>query len=77
MQLPTKKVLKPDNSVSQQKVKVVCRVRPFLPHEFADDSIGVDGNSIKITNQRNPTEILKYRSEERKIGLLNFLVIPA
>ncbi|CAG8512119.1 10400_t:CDS:10 [Paraglomus occultum] len=60
MQFPIKKITKTDNPISQQKVKVVCRVRPFLPHEFPDDTVGVDGNSIKITNQRNPSEILKY-----------------
>ncbi|KAG2177100.1 hypothetical protein INT43_007756, partial [Umbelopsis isabellina] len=41
-----------------EKVKVVCRVRPFLDHEAPDDSVVVEDNEIKITNQRNTTEIV-------------------
>ncbi|KAK9723293.1 hypothetical protein K7432_002040 [Basidiobolus ranarum] len=42
------------------KVNVVCRVRPFLPHEESDGSVTVEGNSIAIVNQRNKSENLKY-----------------
>jgi kinesin family protein 22 len=44
-----------------EKVKVVCRVRPFLDHEAPDDSVVVEGNEIKITNQRNQSEIVSFR----------------
>ncbi|GAB5587114.1 hypothetical protein Unana1_02014 [Umbelopsis nana] len=44
-----------------EKVKVVCRVRPFLDHEAPDDSVLVEGNEIKITNQRNQSEIVSFR----------------
>ncbi|KAG2175258.1 hypothetical protein INT44_007746 [Umbelopsis vinacea] len=44
-----------------EKVKVVCRVRPFLDHEAPDDSTAVEGSEIKITNQRNTNEIVSFR----------------
>lgn len=44
-----------------EKVKVVCRVRPFLEHEAPDDSVAVEGSEIKITNQRNTNEIVSFR----------------
>lgn len=44
-----------------EKVRVVCRVRPFLEHEAPDDSVVVEENEIKITNQRNVTEIVSFR----------------
>lgn len=44
-----------------EKVKVVCRVRPFLDHEAPDDSVVVEDNEIKITNQRNTTEKVSFK----------------
>ncbi|KAH8551435.1 the motor domain of kinesin family member 22 [Umbelopsis sp. PMI_123] len=48
-------------NVVDEKVKVVCRVRPFLEHEAPDDSVAVEGCEIKITNQRNTNEIVSFR----------------
>ncbi|KAG0188570.1 hypothetical protein DFQ28_004697 [Apophysomyces sp. BC1034] len=43
-----------------ERIKVVCRVRPFIPNEAPDDSVYVDGNYIELDNQRNPTKRLKF-----------------
>lgn len=44
-----------------EKIKVICRVRPFLEHEVPDDSISVSDNRIELENQRNPDTRLSYR----------------
>ncbi|ORX97824.1 kinesin-domain-containing protein [Basidiobolus meristosporus CBS 931.73] len=49
-----------EKNKQEYKVKVVCRVRPFLPHEEPDESVTVEGNSVAIVNQRNKSENLKY-----------------
>ncbi|KAG9305977.1 hypothetical protein G9A89_009301 [Geosiphon pyriformis] len=49
-----------EKTPSQQKVKVICRVRPFLEEELSDDAVRVYKNTIKITNQRNTSEDLIY-----------------
>ncbi|KAI0244459.1 hypothetical protein L0F63_001842 [Massospora cicadina] len=44
------------------KIKVVCRVRPFLAGEEMDNSVTVNHpeKSLVVVNQRNPAEVLKY-----------------
>ncbi|KAJ1649903.1 hypothetical protein IWQ61_009149 [Dispira simplex] len=42
------------------KIKVICRVRPFLKHEPQDESVLASGRTMKIVNQRNPSEVFMY-----------------
>ncbi|KAJ9081020.1 hypothetical protein DSO57_1018947 [Entomophthora muscae] len=44
------------------KIKVVCRVRPFLKGEEQDNSVQVNHaeRSLVVVNQRNSSEVLKY-----------------
>ncbi|CAG8516405.1 3900_t:CDS:10 [Ambispora leptoticha] len=43
-----------------QKIKVICRVRPFLAEELYDDTVMVEGNCVKITNKRKTNENFVY-----------------
>ncbi|KAL1931064.1 hypothetical protein VTP01DRAFT_10201 [Rhizomucor pusillus] len=47
-------------SGSEEKIKVVCRVRPFLQCETPDNSVTVNNNRIDLENQRNPDMHLSY-----------------
>ncbi|RKP39157.1 P-loop containing nucleoside triphosphate hydrolase protein, partial [Dimargaris cristalligena] len=47
-------------SANHHKIKILCRVRPFLPQEQADDCIVTADRTIKIVNQRNPDEVFMY-----------------
>ncbi|CAG8450473.1 785_t:CDS:10 [Ambispora gerdemannii] len=58
MYSPTQKRAK--KQLSPQKIKVVCRVRPFLAEELYDDTVVVEENSIKITNKRKTNENFVY-----------------
>ncbi|KAJ1647033.1 hypothetical protein LPJ64_001561 [Coemansia asiatica] len=43
------------------KIKVVCRVRPFLKTEKADESVTVEHNNVlRVTNPRDPTKDVKF-----------------
>ncbi|KAJ1977999.1 hypothetical protein H4R34_003363 [Dimargaris verticillata] len=42
------------------RIKVLCRVRPFLKHETPDNSVAMADQTVKIVNQRNPDEVLLY-----------------
>ncbi|KAI8318899.1 kinesin-domain-containing protein, partial [Martensiomyces pterosporus] len=43
------------------KIKVVCRVRPFLKSERPDESVGVEPNSVlRVTNPRDTTKDIKF-----------------
>jgi hypothetical protein len=48
-------------TAAPRKVKVILRVRPFLPHEIDRRScVLVRGSAIEITNPRSASEIVKY-----------------
>lgn len=50
----------PDNEVVS-KIKVICRVRPFMKGEVPDSSVQIaEDKSLLVINQRCPTEKLKY-----------------
>ncbi|KAJ1959463.1 hypothetical protein IWQ62_004602, partial [Dispira parvispora] len=42
------------------KIKVICRVRPFLKHEPQDETVITSDRTMKIVNQRNPSEVFMY-----------------
>ncbi|KAJ1914678.1 hypothetical protein H4219_004678 [Mycoemilia scoparia] len=46
----------------QQKIKVLCRVRPFLAHETPDGSVQVeeDQKVLRATNLRDPEKDIRY-----------------
>ncbi|KAJ1974408.1 hypothetical protein H4R35_003620 [Dimargaris xerosporica] len=48
------------NDGPAHKIKVLCRVRPFLKHETPDNSVVMTDQTVKIVNQRNPDEVLLY-----------------
>ncbi|KAG5458698.1 MAG: LOW QUALITY PROTEIN: P-loop containing nucleoside triphosphate hydrolase protein, partial [Olpidium bornovanus] len=43
-----------------QKVKVVCRVRPSLPHEQADEILHVEENNVVVNNPRTPDAVEQF-----------------
>ncbi|KAI9274615.1 P-loop containing nucleoside triphosphate hydrolase protein [Phascolomyces articulosus] len=43
------------------KIKIICRVRPFHNHEFPDDSVEVDNKSITVQDQRNFGNLMSFR----------------
>ncbi|KAJ1898948.1 hypothetical protein LPJ66_002429 [Kickxella alabastrina] len=46
---------------SGNKIKVVCRVRPFLKTEKTDESVGVEANNVlRVTNPRDTTKDVKF-----------------
>ncbi|RKP07309.1 P-loop containing nucleoside triphosphate hydrolase protein [Thamnocephalis sphaerospora] len=48
------------NGSGEHRIKVLCRVRPFLPHENKDDTIAVNGNSLEISNVRSRAEAYRF-----------------
>ncbi|KAJ2719450.1 hypothetical protein GGI07_005205 [Coemansia sp. Benny D115] len=47
--------------MSGHKIKVVCRVRPFLKTEKPDDSVAVEGKTVlRVTNPRDTTKDVKF-----------------
>ncbi|ORY97832.1 P-loop containing nucleoside triphosphate hydrolase protein [Syncephalastrum racemosum] len=44
-----------------ERIKVVCRVRPFLKQETVDQSLIVKGNTVELENQRNPCNPHRYK----------------
>ncbi|KAJ2073101.1 hypothetical protein GGH13_002231 [Coemansia sp. S155-1] len=48
-------------SLAGHKIKVVCRVRPFLKTEKADDSVAVEANNVlRVSNPRDSTKDVKF-----------------
>ncbi|KAJ2307544.1 hypothetical protein IWW54_004355 [Coemansia sp. RSA 2705] len=48
-------------SSSGSKIKVVCRVRPFLKSEKPDESVGVEGDTVlRVTNPRDSSKDVKF-----------------
>ncbi|KAJ2643166.1 hypothetical protein GGF44_001303, partial [Coemansia sp. RSA 1694] len=48
-------------SFSGHKIKVVCRVRPFLKTEKPDDSVAVEANNVlRVNNPRDSTKDVKF-----------------
>ncbi|KAJ2751718.1 hypothetical protein GGI19_004303 [Coemansia pectinata] len=48
-------------SLGGHKVKVVCRVRPFLKTEKADNSVAVEANNVlRVNNPRDSTKDVKF-----------------
>ncbi|KAJ2488871.1 hypothetical protein IWW37_004457 [Coemansia sp. RSA 2050] len=48
-------------SLSGHKIKVVCRVRPFLKTEKPDDSVSVEANNVlRVSNPRDSTKDVKF-----------------
>ncbi|KAG2226143.1 hypothetical protein INT45_011760 [Circinella minor] len=43
------------------KIKIICRVRPFHDHEVPDDSIEIDNNGVIVQDQRNPTNLTSFK----------------
>ncbi|KAJ2087809.1 hypothetical protein IW138_004704 [Coemansia sp. RSA 986] len=43
------------------KIKVVCRVRPFLPKETADDTVSVETSTqLRVTNPRDSSKDVRF-----------------
>ncbi|ORZ23164.1 P-loop containing nucleoside triphosphate hydrolase protein [Absidia repens] len=46
-----------------EKIKIVCRIRPFLNHEVEEEAVRVtDKNTITLHNKRDPTRPFTYKS---------------
>ena len=43
------------------KIKIICRVRPFHDHEVPDDSVEIDNNGVIVQDQRNPTNLTSFK----------------
>ncbi|KAF7728504.1 hypothetical protein EC973_006057 [Apophysomyces ossiformis] len=43
-----------------ERIKIVCRVRPFIGDEAPDNSVYVNDNYVELENHRNPGERLKF-----------------
>ncbi|KAI9493206.1 P-loop containing nucleoside triphosphate hydrolase protein [Zychaea mexicana] len=48
-------------AITNNKIKIICRVRPFRNDEFPDESVEVDDNTINVEDQRNPGSLLNYK----------------
>ncbi|KAJ1746016.1 hypothetical protein LPJ62_005908, partial [Coemansia sp. RSA 2167] len=43
------------------KIKVVCRVRPFLKTETPDETVAVESDTVlRVTNPRDSTKDIKF-----------------
>lgn len=42
------------------KVKVIARVRPFLPHEKEDDVVSVEEGALVVKDLRTPGLVTRY-----------------
>ena len=42
------------------KVKVIARVRPFLPHEKVDDVVSVEEGALVVKDLRTPGLVTTY-----------------
>ncbi|KAJ1679299.1 hypothetical protein EV182_002337 [Spiromyces aspiralis] len=50
-----------NGSTGGHKIKVVCRVRPFLPTEYPDDSVKVESSHVlRVSNYRDPEKDICY-----------------
>ena len=43
------------------KIKVIARIRPFLPHEKVDDVISVERGAVLVKDLRVPGHVKRYR----------------
>ncbi|KAJ1923119.1 hypothetical protein IWQ60_006090 [Tieghemiomyces parasiticus] len=48
------------STTGSTRIRILCRVRPFLKHETTDDCITLEDRTVRIVNQRNPAEAFRY-----------------
>lgn len=53
---------KGDTSPADGKIKIICRIRPFLDNEVEEPAVQVEGgNTIALDNKRDPASPHLYK----------------